>query len=216
MPHDYLSFSNSTNYPGFLVVGTSEFTSNCNGLTDTSVKNVRIPSIFEGKIIAEIGHGAFVGARIESVFIPKTVRLLGESSFNYCNVLKIVKFEKGSELEKIERNSFYQNWALAKIDIPPSLKIFGENPNYPIFYQTSLSCVSYFGSSNFTSSNLFNRNPIIHVSKYYPFPTIGGKNVTKDGKTCGVSNFKIDVCSVNNRCKLSSNHIIFMILVAVS
>ena len=59
MPHPYLSFSDSIYYPGFLVVGTSSYSTEGNALTNENVKNIEIPSSFEGKTIAEIGAAAF-------------------------------------------------------------------------------------------------------------------------------------------------------------
>ena len=60
MSHAYLSFSDSTYYSGFLVVGTSSHpgsTKYGNGLTDKSVKNVEIPSTFGGKLLPNLAFG---------------------------------------------------------------------------------------------------------------------------------------------------------------
>ena len=227
MPHAYLNFSDSTNYPGFLVVGTSSNIGSGNfgnGLTNKNVKIVEIPSTFEEKTIAEVGEHAFRGTNIESIFIPKTIKMLGNSFFDLKS-LKEVRFEEGSELEKMGRNTFYGCSALTKIDIPSTLKTVVSDENNIIFGRnTALECFSYLGSSSFTSSYFFTDDMdkvIVHVSKSYPYNTLGQKSVTKDSKTCGVSNrpfskTKANICTVIIRYKCSQNYIRYMIFIVLS
>ena len=109
MPHDYLNISDSLYYPGFLVIETSffeKYRAYGKGLTNKRVKNVEIPSTFEEKTIAEVGCASF------------GFKMLGERAFRDCTSLKEVRFEKGSELEKIEYSAFLKCTSLTKIDIP--------------------------------------------------------------------------------------------------
>ena len=226
MSHAYLSFSDSTYYSGFLVVGTSSSPGSSNfgnGLADKSVKNVEIPSTFGEKTVAELGYCSFGRTNIESVFIPKTIKMLGNAAFYGCNYLKEVRFEKGIELEKIDYNAFIECYALTKIDIPPTLKTVVSNSNSRIFKDdSSLECFSYLGSSDFTSSYFFNTDKVVvHVSKNYPYSTLGQKSVTKDDKTCGVSDqpfskSKKKICSIFIRCRCSQNYIKYMIFIVLS
>ena len=223
MPHAYLSFSNSAYYSGFLVVGTYSYNSDGNGLTNKNIKNVEIPSTFEGKTIAEVGYCAFYGTNIEAIFIPKTIKMLGNGAFYDCKNLKEVRFEKGSELEKMDYNIFKYCYALTKIDIPPSLKTVVSGSNDKIFgYNTALECFSYLGSGDFTSSYFFDSDKVIvHVSKNYPYDTLGRKSVTKDDKTCGVSQqpfskTKQKFCSLMNQRMCYVKFIKCMIFIACS
>ena len=81
-----------------------------------------ISSTFGGKTVVELGWLSFGTTNIESVFIPKTIKMLGNAAFYGCNYLKEVRFEKEIELEKIDYNAFKFCYALTKIDIPPTLK----------------------------------------------------------------------------------------------
>ena len=204
MSHPYLSFSDSSTYSGFLVVGTSKSTGWGNGLTNSSVKIVEIPSTFEGKTIAEVGYLAFGFTGIESIFIPKTIKMLGNGAFYGCSSLKEVRFEKGNKLEKMDENVFASCSSLTRIDIPQTLKTVISSTGERIFKgNTALECFSYFGSSNFTSEFIFsdsNDNVIVHVSKDYPYDTLGQKSTTRDDMTCGVSNEHFYIDSISKTC----------------
>ena len=185
MSHEYLIFSDSKNDIGSLVVGsTSSITGN--GLSNENITKIRIPSAFESKTISEIGPSAFSNTKIKSVFIPKTIKILGQSAFFNCKSLKKVIFEKGSELEQIGINAFRYCRALIRINFPPSLTTINSSVQDYIFKgANALECFSYLGSSNFTSSYLFSTDKVIvHVSKDYPFDTLGRNNVTSDAHIC--------------------------------
>ena len=71
MTHPYLSFSLSSYYLGKLVVGTSKSVANGNGLTNSNIKIVEIPSSFNGIEISEVGYRSFYNLGITSIFFPK-------------------------------------------------------------------------------------------------------------------------------------------------
>ena len=192
MGHPYLSFGNSV-YPPYKVVGTSESSSAGNGLTDSSISEVVIPEKYEEIKVVEIGYRSFYGkTSIVSVFIPKTIRHIRFEAFFGCTKLSVVKFAPDSELRQIEKDTFQNDNSIVKIDIPPSVEMLGYASNQYVFYGiTSLTCFSYLGSTDFSTSKVFHNTPEIHVSNtLYPKGSkFGQKDVIRDGKSCGVSNF---------------------------
>ena len=105
-PRNYLYFSDST-YAEGKVVGTSADITHGNGLTNSNVKEVQIPSSIDNKNIIEIGYNAFCKTKIISVFIPKTVLYLNRGALQTCSELQEIRFEEGSKLEKIGYECFY-------------------------------------------------------------------------------------------------------------
>ena len=225
MTHPYLRFSNSINYNGFLSIGTG---SSGDGLTNENTKVVEIPSSFEGKTITDTFYCAFQNRGIEFVFIPYTLKMLGDNTFYHCTSLKEVRFEEGSKLEKIDYNAFSGCSSLTKIDIPVSIEIIiSDKDNYLFYQDTALECFSYSGLDDFESSFLFDSsisNVIVHTIKWYSYDTLGQKSVLRDGETCGVSNFpfssdikkKSNNCSIIIRYKCSPNYVRYMILMLYS
>ena len=202
MSHPYLSFSDSSYASPGKVVGTSDFSSNGNGLSDKSVVTIEIPSSFNGIKVTEIGRCSFYGTSIISIYIPKTIQFIGYYAISYCDKLVDVIFEADSELKKMERNVFQMDNLLTKIDIPPSLEeLVNDNNNYLFWGVTSLTCFSYFGSTDFSTSYVFKNTPEVHVSdSMYPKgKQFGKRDVIRDGKSCGVSNFK----TKSSKCRYS-------------
>ena len=102
-----------------------------------------------------------------------------------------VRFEKGSELKKIDNDIFQDCESLKKVDLPPSVvDILGDSTDY-MFKKTSVvECFSYLGSTDFSNTHVFANTPTIHVSdSLYPAgKQFGKRTVTRDGKTCRTSN----------------------------
>ena len=188
MSHPYLKLTLSDTYPFKLVVGTTAGAAYySDGLTDTSVTVVEIPSSFNGIEVAEIGSFSFYGLKITSVFIPKTVLRICSGAFGSCSELKDVRFEAGSKLQIIDDYAFVDCTSLKKIDFPASVsKINGAEK---FFYDVSLDCFSYAGTVDFSSldSYFFYSVTTIYVPKDYKGSTFAGKTVTRSTQTCGVS-----------------------------
>ena len=88
---------------------------------------------------------------------------------------------------------FAWDTSLEMIDIPSRLKeLKSDYTENFLFYGTSLTCLSYLGSTDFSSAYVFDsgNNPEIHVSdSLYPKgKQFGQRDVIRDGQTCGVSN----------------------------
>jgi hypothetical protein len=188
MSHPYLLLSDSTNYPGNLLVGVSATSGVGRGLTNKNIKVVEIPSTFNGKEVVEIGYYAFDSTGITSVFIPRTIYCIHIGAFEQCESLSEVRFEEGSRLWKFGRWVFGWCYALKKIDIPASVTSIEIDSNYKFFGYVSLDCFSYAGTTDFASlSHFFNTVTNVYVSNSYPSSTFAGKTVTKGTQACGVS-----------------------------
>jgi hypothetical protein len=189
MTHPYLRLSDSTNYPGKLLVGQSATSgaTGC-GLTNTNVKVVTIPSTFNGKEVVEIGYLSFYYTGITSVFIPNTVLCIYYGAFGGCGSLTEVRFQEGSRLWKFGLYVFWECTTLKKIDIPASVTSIESSSTYRFFEDVALDCFSYAGTTNFASlSYFFNTVTTVYVSNSYPSSTFADKTVTKGTQTCGVS-----------------------------
>jgi hypothetical protein len=189
MSHPYLLLSDSTNYPGKLLVGQSATSGSYgNGLTDTNVKVIEIPSTFNGKEVVEIGYYSFYGTGITSVFIPRTILCIYYSAFNGCSSLTVVRFEEGSRVWKFGLYVFAWCTSLKKIDCPATVTSIDTNSGGKIFDRVSLDCFSYAGTTDFSShTRVFETVATVYVSTSYQPSTFAGKTVTKGTKACGVS-----------------------------
>ena len=83
--------------------------------TDTSVE---IPSDINGLPVVEIEENALTGTKIESVTIPKNVKVIGSNAFKNCTRLKSVIFDDMSALEKIGAYAFQNCTEIKEITIP--------------------------------------------------------------------------------------------------
>jgi hypothetical protein len=78
----------------------------------------------EGSRLERIEESAFRETMLHSIVIPRSVVVLGKSSFTWCKWLESVVFENGSRLERIEALAF-QSSGLKTIKIPSSVVSLG-------------------------------------------------------------------------------------------
>jgi hypothetical protein len=184
MSHPYLLLSDSTNYPGKLLVGQSATSGSYGcGLTDTNVKVIEIPSTFNGKEVVEIGYCSFHSAGIASVFIPRTILCIYYAAFNSNPSLTVVRFEEGSRVWKFGLFVFAWCNSLKKTNKPNFFPAPGK-----FFHDVSLDCFSYAGTTDFSSiTYFFDSVTTVYVSNSYQPSTFAGQTVTKGTKACGVS-----------------------------
>ena len=88
----------------------------------------------EGCQLEVIPSNTFYGCKaLSSITIPKSVRTFAAhkngigSQFSYCESLRSVEFEEGSQLEAIASKAFSNCWSLQSITIPKSVKEFGKD-----------------------------------------------------------------------------------------
>ena len=83
------------------------------GLTEEGIKDVVIPSEYEGLLVKEIGEGAFMNQMIESIKVPSTVEAIDGYALSHCPNLKKVII--GSGLKAIDKYAFCNNPKLESI-----------------------------------------------------------------------------------------------------
>ena len=103
------------------------------------------------KGLEAVGDYWFLCSDIEKVFIPSTVRELGEDAFCGCERLCEVVFESGSQLETIGDNCF-SNCGLEEMVIPKSVRSIGR-------------CAFQY-CSNLRSLTFEERSQLAHVGSY--------------------------------------------------
>lgn len=75
--------------------------------------------------VVGIGAEAFSGLPIERVWLPSTLRFIGEAAFAYCNKLTEVAVPDG--VDSIAGDAFYQCHGLKKATLPAGLRVMGSN-----------------------------------------------------------------------------------------
>lgn len=88
--------------------------------------------------VTAIGYSAFgslsTPINVSSVFIPATVRSIGDSAFIYCDALTTVTFAENSQLKSIERAAFWGSEHVhprfKEIKIPDSVETIGNGAFY--------------------------------------------------------------------------------------
>ncbi len=94
------------------------------GITDTTITDIVIPMYYNGLPVIEIDYEAFKGNRnIKSVYIPSTVKVIGQSAFDGCKNLESITLTEG--LETIGNFAFSDCVDLSSIILPQSLKEIG-------------------------------------------------------------------------------------------
>ncbi len=92
----------------------------------SSEKNVVVSSTINNCPVTKIAEKAFYESNIESVYIPASIKEIGEQAFYWLYNLKTVTFENESQLVSIGANAFYQCSNLEGFDIPAGVTEIGE------------------------------------------------------------------------------------------
>jgi hypothetical protein len=102
------------------------------------MSTVRFEAISKLSVIEMDGFGYC--DKLQSITIPSSVRILGESCFTDCEVLRAVSFESDSQLRIIGHMAFQHCSLLTSIVLPSSLEIIGR---YCFFGCGSLEAVIF-------------------------------------------------------------------------
>ena len=97
-----------------------------------------------------VGKGWFRDSDREKVFLPNTVRELGEDAFCSCEKLREVVFEPDSQLETIG-DSCFEDCGLKEVFIPRSVRDIGNR--------------AFFGCRNLRSLTFENGSWLKHVGE---------------------------------------------------
>ena len=96
--------------------------------------NIKSITLNEG--LSNIIQGAFAGTYIEKVYIPGSVKKIGDEAFSTCHNLKEINF--GNGVQQLGNYVFSWNEKLTKIELPPSLQ---EVEGYA-FYKSNIKSIT--------------------------------------------------------------------------
>ena len=162
--------------------GTSD---NYNACAGECPKSISIPQSIDyngvNYTVTEISSKAFFGAKLESVFISKTIEVIGIDAFNTVNASKF-EFEQGSKLKVIKARgigwinspTFVLPPSIEKLD-PDSLRGFISVKNF------------YFcGTTSIDTENVLSevKNIKIHVTPQYPSDHFSNMSIFNHNLNC--------------------------------
>lgn len=121
-------------------------------MSGNTIQNVVIPEGYE-----RLGKEAFVGcSHVKNFTFPKSLQVIGDSSFYCCNDLSVIEFNEG--LENIGKEAFMGN-SLVSVKFPSTLRIindaaFATASNDPHITNIKLNAgLKYIGNSAFALEN---------------------------------------------------------------
>jgi hypothetical protein len=92
---------------------------------DASVKNIVVPSLYQGLTVTSIGENSFGGTSATSVTLPPTITTIQPWAFHGCNTLTSVTLP--SSLTSIGNLAFYGCTGLTTLVIPDSVTTLGQS-----------------------------------------------------------------------------------------
>lgn len=87
-------------------------------------ETLAIPEEYEGKAVVAISDGAFEGANIQKLIVPKSVLKIGKRAFANCSMSSIYFF---SGVTQIDVAAFYGCASLQRLNLPASLTAIGDS-----------------------------------------------------------------------------------------
>lgn len=75
--------------------------------------------------IKGIAQGAFINTNIREIWLPSTLRFIGEEAFAYCLKLRSVHLPEG--VDSLATDAFYQCHGLESLSLPSTLRTMGAN-----------------------------------------------------------------------------------------
>ena len=176
-----------------------------------SVKDVKLESYIDGYIVLSIGKNAFSHSKIELIWIPKTVEILGYDSLAHCP-LKTVIFEKESHLTTMDRGVFYSDTNFEVIYLPERLQSVGPY----VFEKSSIKNVYYYGMFTIEGSYIFHHTfesypEHLYVCSNAPFSYFGEFTKLDKVLDCPIRYFKVtnEINSNSNIYKITLRSLLF-------
>lgn len=118
--------------------GMEYFVSGCSPL----LKNVIIPSTYQGKPVTSIGEGAFENCTsLTNVVIGNSVKSIGDYAFEDCSSLTNIVI--GNSVTSIGMDAFSECSSLTSIEIPNSVKSISDGA---FSYCSSLTSIKFNGT----------------------------------------------------------------------
>lgn len=79
--------------------------------------------IEENSQLKEIESVAFSHSSIKSVHIPKSLEIMGNGAFSYCNLIESITFEQGCKIQQIPSYAFRQVGSIQMVDLTPCIQL---------------------------------------------------------------------------------------------
>lgn len=137
--------------------------------------NSNLTNVHFGNNVTKVSGSAFLGANIETLILPNSLKEIGNNAFNYISNLKHLYL--GNGIETITTGAFANNFSLKKLHIPGSIRLI-ENDAFinSDFEQVSFSDqASGISATAFTNYDFGTRrfyNAKVYFCKYQDVETI--------------------------------------------
>ena len=105
--------------------------------------DVVIPSEINKLPVTRIGDDGFHDTEMSSIFIPKTIVVIGAWAISYNYYLTSIVFEEGSSLQRIESLGLFNNGEVSSLTLPVSLTYIG---HAGLGCNGSLNTINYLGT----------------------------------------------------------------------
>ena len=160
---------------------------------------------------------SFCGTKVEFVFVPPTIEIIGPYTFVDCKTLKEVIFEEGSKLREIKTCAFSGTF-LEKIVIPPSVNSLDQNAfiRYKNLTKIFYCGVNIFKKLSITPADGYAKNKInvyvvygLYRSKYF-----GSEKVIFSSEC--LTNSSIKGHRITCKCRMTQDNRFTLILVSLS
>ncbi|MBQ9116267.1 MAG: leucine-rich repeat domain-containing protein [Clostridia bacterium] len=124
----------------------------------TAIKEVELR---DASGLESIGYEAFMECTaMESVYIPKSVKVLGGYAFSGCSSLKEISFSKRSDMKELNKGAFEYCTALESVSLPEGVNALEK---YSFRGCRSLKSVSFPKSLERIGENSFSGCPIENI-----------------------------------------------------
>ena len=134
-------------------------------LAKLSIRNPHLETVTISDGITRIGNGSLSYTNISSIFIPSSVKEIGDKAFSHCSYLTDVTISKG--VTSIGKQSFSYCSSLTSITIPESVSVIGREAFYGC---EELKDVLFKGGTQIGVNAFFDCPDIEHVFCTNPTP----------------------------------------------
>jgi hypothetical protein len=122
------------------------------------IRNIYIPNT-----VKKIGEYAFEScSNLEGIVIPPSVTEIGNGAFWYCRNMAFVLFSKDSQI-KVIGNAFGGSESLFNFTMPQKLEILGDNFSYSpitsLVFPETITSIGELGADNLTEVVIYAENP---------------------------------------------------------
>ena len=206
-PPDYVAGTEGLKY----MVNTDNVSATFIGLGTATGSEITIASHYEGVPVTKIKRAAlYENETVVKVNIPKQLKSIGPSAFMKATKLETVSIPNDTALEEIGAYAFKNCTALKNLDIPLTVKVFGEEAvdGCPNFVLNDYKGGSYLGSSvnpyiilmratssDVTSLTVSKDCRIIYANSFYNCKKLESISFESDANLTAIGNDAFGGCS---------------------